>query len=392
MRKGFTLVELLAVLTILAIISLIAIPIAINIIDSSSEKVSERSRDNYIRAVNVAIGNYNTKATEEIIDATCAIQSNGDLKCGNVLVKLNIKNNPAISGTVIIKNYNVVGYVDLKISERTFTKLSFGGTYVAPSSTDTHKGIVYMDPTDISKKCTAQAAAENVNMYGTPTTIKTGCMKFYIYDDTGSSYKMIVDHNTSGGVSWVTCGETIELGANSDCRQPNWGTKNTYGPIAAIKRLNEDTAGWVGTPRLISVDEVAHIVGIDTAIGWNSTDPNSFPFYLDGSGSTREGWEIDWNTINIGENASNYAWLFNNIHNCTYFGCNVEDNNEYLYISENYSGMGEIYGYWTSSASAQYDFDAWGVSSDFIAGTDYDVTDADYGIRPVITIPKSIFE
>ena len=25
---------------------------------------------------------------------------------------------------------------------------------------------------------------------------KTGCMKFYIYDDTGDTYKMILNHNT----------------------------------------------------------------------------------------------------------------------------------------------------------------------------------------------------
>ena len=364
MRKGFTLVELLAVLTILAIISLIAIPIAINIIDSSSEKVSERSRDNYIRAVNVAIGNYNTKATEEIIDATCDIQSNGDLKCGNVLVKLNIKNNPAISGTVIIKNYNVVGYVDLKISEKTFTEISFGGTYVEPLSTDTHKGIVYMDPTDISKKCTAQAAAKNVNVYGTPTTIKTGCMKFYIYDDTGSSYKMIVDHNTSGNIPW------------------NSNNTNTV-MLEAASRLLSDTKGWIGNPRLITLDEIIEIVGYYESTGITSEEDVMW-FYLDGSGDS-----VDWQRP-TGVNATNksrYAWLYDYTRECIRNGCNYEDSYEYIYDG---SSSQRIHGYWTSTPKLGVTTEAWYVDSGLLYE---DVTDSVLnGIRPFITIPKSIFE
>ena len=54
-KKGFTLIELLAVIVILAIIALIATPIVMNVIDKSEKESAERSAENYIKAVDIAI-------------------------------------------------------------------------------------------------------------------------------------------------------------------------------------------------------------------------------------------------------------------------------------------------------------------------------------------------
>lgn len=55
MKKGFTLVELLAVIVVLAIIALIASPIIINIIESSKKKVAIDSAYGYIEALELKI-------------------------------------------------------------------------------------------------------------------------------------------------------------------------------------------------------------------------------------------------------------------------------------------------------------------------------------------------
>ena len=55
MKKGFTLVELLAVIVILAIIALIAVPITINIINNSRESSNKSSVELYGRAVEQAL-------------------------------------------------------------------------------------------------------------------------------------------------------------------------------------------------------------------------------------------------------------------------------------------------------------------------------------------------
>ena len=65
-EKGFTLVELLAVIVILTIISLIAVPMILNVIDESRKKAAIVSAENYIYAVEQylvlqEVENYNVK-------------------------------------------------------------------------------------------------------------------------------------------------------------------------------------------------------------------------------------------------------------------------------------------------------------------------------------------
>ena len=50
-RKGFTLVELLAVIVVLAIISLIATPVVLNIIESAKKGSAEQSAIAYVKAI-----------------------------------------------------------------------------------------------------------------------------------------------------------------------------------------------------------------------------------------------------------------------------------------------------------------------------------------------------
>ena len=59
MRKNaFTLIELLAVIVILAIIALIATPIILGIIKDSKDNANKRSIDNYAKAVQNALTRY----------------------------------------------------------------------------------------------------------------------------------------------------------------------------------------------------------------------------------------------------------------------------------------------------------------------------------------------
>ena len=58
MKKGFTLVELLAVIVILALIALITIPVILNVVEKSKVKTYQRSIDSYGRAVEKGIAEY----------------------------------------------------------------------------------------------------------------------------------------------------------------------------------------------------------------------------------------------------------------------------------------------------------------------------------------------
>ena len=61
-KHGFTLIELLAVIVVLAIIALIATPIVMNTINNAKKGAAERSGENYIKQVEVAIA---TKRLDE---------------------------------------------------------------------------------------------------------------------------------------------------------------------------------------------------------------------------------------------------------------------------------------------------------------------------------------
>ena len=228
----------------------------------------------------------------------------------------------------------------------------------------TYLGIVYLDPTNLDNKCTAQ---NSVSETGT----KTGCMKWYIYKDLGDSYKMILDHNTTARQAWNTAKNVTEYGTNVAFGPNETGdsTKDNLAYIELQKLVSE--YNWVVTPDLIEAGEVADIVGKS---GFTNT---SGSFYLDSKNATR---------TNTREGTSNYAWLFDNLGwsnwGCTDYGCNVN----------NATGDNISAAYWTKtpygeSGTASY---VWYVCGDGSLALNH-AFNTYYGLRPVITIAKTLF-
>ena len=81
MNKAFTLIELLAVIVMLAVIALIATPIILNIIGSAKNETIKISKELYLKAVDQAIATRNLK--EEFNPSECGIQKDGNLLCGD---------------------------------------------------------------------------------------------------------------------------------------------------------------------------------------------------------------------------------------------------------------------------------------------------------------------
>ena len=120
--------------------------------------------------------------------------------------------------------------------------------------TQTYLGIVYLDPTNLERKCSEADAKANRNQDGTITGVKSGCMKWYIYKEDNNYYYAILDHNTTANVKW-----------NSN----NVNTSKNEVDNA----LQNDVVDWNSNlnPRLITANEIAETVGAN----WNSETATS---------------------------------------------------------------------------------------------------------------------
>ena len=412
-KKGFTLVELLGVLVVLSVILMIAFPLITTYINKSKQK----AYDTQMEIIMTGLKNYANEHKEvlPVNDADYVTFTLGQLK------SLGIANNSVVNPLdgkeiddsmefKIIKdgskytyqivessrlsrddknhtpyitlNGHILNYIDL---DSTYTELGASATdydgkplsvtidktdldvstigvyqirYEVIDSNNTKSyairtvivgeskilangTVVYYNPVT-NTKCTS---AEAVSVSGT----KTGCMKWYVFNDDGKSktVNLLLDHNTTAEVAWASTGT------------------NANGPIEVKTQLESDTSSWNKSinPRLIEASEIAKITGNTT---WTVGVGGSYYYFHDNTQTTYEG----------AAGTNKYAWLFDNTRECTTYGCNVADSSNY--------------GYWTNTRYSGNSYSAWRVS----CSGDLSVGDVVYvvygGVRPVITVNRSI--
>ena len=335
-KKGFTLIELLAVIVILAVILTIAVPAVKKTVDSAKKKSAENDA---LMIKNIAEKYYtsNLDKDEEItgVDlSTDTLSYSGEKPTKGYLY---FNEDGIAYGKMYINGYCVEVKSD---GTNTSEKVSIDECNIDIPQVITYANgtVVYYNPVT-NTKCTS---AEAVSTTGT----KTGCMKWYTFNDEGAStINLLLDHNTTAAVAWASTGT------------------NANGPVEVKTQLESDTSSWNKSinPRLIEASEIATITGYPN---WNN---NGYYFHTN---STTE------YTGAAGTNK--YAWLFDNTYGCTTYGCNV--------AVTDYSN----YGYWTNTAYSGDSNNAWFVDS--TGCWDYfGVENArSRGVRPVVTISKSI--
>ena len=223
-------------------------------------------------------------------------------------------------------------------SDSVVLNIKTGATKEAALSGATYKGIVYLNPKNLDDHCIASNSYSN-------TERKDGCMKWYIFDDSGSKYKMLLDHNSTALIVW-------------NLKSTNIPYESTLipGTIASY--------GWDSTlaARLPTIYEINKMVGYTSS--WNATNG---PVY----------------TI---PNYAKYSWLLNYTRDCLNYNCTIQDNNTYITVGNGASS--NVYGYWTSTPK-NGNQQGWGIYA-----TIAQITYANYGngIRPVIEVDKNIID
>ena len=336
-KKGFTLIELLAVIVVLAVIVLIATPIVLNLVKTAKIGAAEQSVTGYVKAIE------NTIIKDMINNKEV---SDGNYKYNSI--EADISGKRPTSGEYIVKNgkvesgnFCVDGY---KIEYKNGQSKKISDTCEVLYQVYENGTAIYFNP-ETGKVC-------NQNDAVSTTGTKTGCMKWYTFNDEGSkteTVNMILDHNTTAGVAY--------------------NSSNSNSKMKEVKTaLESDTNTWDKSlkARLIAANEVAKITG-NTSFDEKTATTAKF-YYLDSNNTTQ---------VANSTNKSKYAWLYDYTYGCKNYGCNIEDSSTWAYWTST-PVAGETKLVWRVFRSGNLDF--------------YETSDTRYGVRPVITVSKDIFE
>ena len=305
---------------------------------------------------------------------------------------------------------------------------NFGGQVITEIPSTGHTGvkaIVYLDPTDITIECNAELAAANVNENGSPTGIKSGCMKWYAFKEDDKTYTMLLDHNTTAAITWITQADYEQTGSQTvtpsevgieydgtivklnekGLPDGTWSSNgtNNRGPITLLNQLKDDTSNWVVAETLTDSDSYP--------VEWTANTNNNYSgnqkYTINYNGykarllraeeinvitkmeastlSEMQGVFFDNSCSNGCNKAMNiYGWLFDytgvnvpvgttGAPSCTQYGCNAGNNYDQSYwLLEPSDTFGFAYGVGFSGRLHSSQVGA-------ISG----------GIRPVITVSKS---
>lgn len=257
----------------------------------------------------------------------------------------------------------------------------------APQSFSGVLKVVYLDPTDLTKQCNSNLynATTNPNGYNSTTNTKSGCMRWYAYNDDGTNYKMILDHNTTASLALSNTSANVSTKQSEILARLNFDTKdNPDNPW----QVDANDSNKIKDVSVIDANEIAVITGKN----WNSSTTTNW-FWFEGTGTNYQTKPSSANSNSI------YAWLYNNTYNCINYGCTEKDDNTYdTYKLSNattntFTKTGEstaLCGYWTKSLYSTSGL--WTVFMNGAVDDDYNGTRARRGIRPVITIPSTWLE
>ena len=236
-QKGFTLIELLAVIVILAIIALIATPIVLNIISDSRESATLQSAQFYMDAVENAVAK---KMMDEptFRPTTCDIQSDGNLKCGEFLVEVEIKGEKPTSGTITLETGQITG-VTLVLSEKTITK-------------NTEGKLVYGEPLELQYTI------------GDTVTFNPGDgdRMWNVIGEDKDTVTLMLTENLGNTVAWYAYSNHNSY-------------DNSYGPKDALEYLNSLTKDWNNVDPIESYSYVNNLNGTAKPNGYQKIEINN---------------------------------------------------------------------------------------------------------------------
>ena len=330
-KKGFTLIELIAVLVIMAIIALIATPLVMNIIRKARISADKRSIDAYGRSIELAIAGY--------------LLDNGKFPTSVEQLTIEYSGNQVVCSTTKINSDSSVYLAGCTVAGRSTGDYTYGEeeviTYDVYSVGDevTYNNVDYRviknssaSESTVTLLKATPLTTDEVNTYGGVGTANNH-VNMYVTSDTSSSYyQTAYNNNGYGGMRYYsssTCGYNGSSRVASGCTTDYEQSEVKY-VVDAWKTAKAPAATEA---RLITTDDVSENLG--------------YEWFDNGSVAL---WQKTENTP---------SWVYNS-----------------------------NYYYWTMSQYNDTASYVWRVGNDGVLGG---ISVNDYGsvVRPVITISKS---
>ena len=272
-NKGFTLIELIAVLVIMAIIALIVTPLVLNVVRKAKDSANKRSVDAYGKSIDLAVASYLMEKEDFpiSIDQLTIEYSGKEVVCG--VAKLNEDSSVYLSECTVggkeVKDSSTedgfyhYGKLD-KVIYQTFSigdEVTYNGMnfYVIADSDENSDSVTMLKAEPLT--------VDEVNTYG------VGHVNMYVTSNTSANYyQQAYDRNGYGGMAYYsseTCGypnsSWVETGCTTDYTQSE--VKYVVDAWAADKfqssDLKEDATEY--SARLITYDELTDNLGYEKA-------------------------------------------------------------------------------------------------------------------------------
>ena len=271
-NKGFTLIELIAVLVIMAIIALIVTPLVLNVVRKAKDSANKRSVDAYGKSIDLAVASYLMEKGDfpTSVDQLTIEYSGKEVVCG--VAKLNedssvylsectvggkeVKDSSTEDGFYHYGKLDKVIYQTYSIGDEvTYNGMNF---YVIADSDENSDSVTMLKAEPLT--------VDEVNTYG------VGHVNMYSpYDTSASYYQTAYNQNGYGGMVYYsspTCGyptagnsTSVTTGCKSDYASSE--VKYVVDAWAADKfqsiDLKEDITGY--SARLLTFEELTTNLG-----------------------------------------------------------------------------------------------------------------------------------
>ena len=262
-KNAFTLIELVAVLVIMAIIALIVTPLVMSIIRKAKVSADKRSVDAYGRSIELAIAGYlmDTGSFPTSIEQLTIEYSGDKVVC--TTTQLNNDSSVYLAGCTV-GGRNVEGYTygsEELVSTPTNTTYQVGDEV-------TYNGVDYYVLKDSGAKDNVVTLLKaepltvaEVNTYGGVGTDNNHVNKYATNDTTSDYYQTAFDYNGYGAIAYYTsetCGYDVG----------NTGCTNSY-DVSDIKYVVDAWAGdkvssGLSVARIITKEEYEALTDVET--------------------------------------------------------------------------------------------------------------------------------